>query len=286
MAQLVTRLGIVLHPVRGQVHDSTLVICHSPRIRENIGVSGTIAPKRHPPLEAIMESTPVRNVVLCVDDEEAILCLLESALEPFGYVALVASNGREALRLAAQRRVDAVILDYVMPDMNGGEVAQEMKRLRPDVPIILFSGSPDIPSSTLMHLDAVVAKGEGLRPLLAVLARLLQVPGKKQRAVRRFPRFPARLSLAVTVDRAGKLAMLQGVSTELGEGGIGGIVDGELEPGECVLLTISDSRLKAQLEPRAQVRYRRDNHYGFAFSDVGPMEQANVKQLCERLVSG
>jgi CheY-like chemotaxis protein len=232
-----------------------------------------------------MESTPVRNVVLCVDDEEAILCLLESALEPFGYVALVASNGREALRLAAQRRVDAVILDYVMPDMNGGEVAQEMKRLRPDVPIILFSGLPDIPSSTLMHVDAVVAKGEGLRPLLAVLARL-QVPGKKQRAVRRFPRFPARLSLAVTVDRAGKLAMLQGVSTELGEGGIGGIVDGELEPGECVLLTISDSRLKAQLEPRAQVRYRRDNHYGFAFSDVGPMEQANVKQLCERLVSG
>jgi CheY-like chemotaxis protein len=233
-----------------------------------------------------MESIPVRNVVLCVDDEEAVRCLLEFALEPFGYVALVASNGREALRLAAQRRVDAVILDYVMPDMNGGEVAQEMKRLRPDVPIILFSGLPDIPSSTLMHVDAVVAKGEGLRPLLAVLARLLQVPGKKQRAVRRFPRFPARLSLAVTVDRAGKLAMLQGVSTELGEGGIGGIVDGELEPGECVLLTISDSRLKAQLEPRAQVRYRRDNHYGFAFSDVGPMEQANVKQLCERLVSG
>ena len=275
----------MLHRVGGQVLDRTLVTCPSPRIRENIGASDTIAPTRHPPLEAIMESIPVRNVVLCVDDEEAVRCLLEFALEPFGYVALVASNGREALRLAAQRRVDAVILDYVMPDMNGGEVAQEMKRLRPDVPIILFSGLPDIPSSTLMHVDAVVAKGEGLRPLLAVLARL-QVPGKKQRAVRRFPRFPARLSLAVTVDRAGKLAMLQGVSTELGEGGIGGIVDGELEPGECVLLTISDSRLKAQLEPRAQVRYRRDNHYGFAFSDVGPMEQANVKQLCERLVSG
>ena len=95
-----------------------------------------------------------------------------------------------------------------------------------------------------MYVDAIVAKGEGLRSLLAVLARLLQVPEKKQQAVRRYPRFHARLSLAVTVDRAGKLAMLQGVSTELGEGGIGGIVDGDLEPGECVLLTISDSRLK------------------------------------------
>ena len=88
------------------------------------------------------------------------------------------------------------------------------------------------------------------------------------------------------MDRAGRLAMLQGVSSNLSEGGIGGIVDGELEPGECVLLTISDSRLKAQLEPRAQVRYRKDNYYGFAFSDVGRIEQANVRQFCVRLVSG
>jgi len=233
-----------------------------------------------------MESSPIRQIVLCVDDEDAIRCLLESALEHFGYTALVAGSGREALRLAAQHWIDAVILDYSLPDMNGGEVARKMKRLRPDVPIILFSGSQDIPSSTFMCVDAFVAKGEGLHPLLAVLARLLQVPGKKQVAVRRFPRFSARLSLEVTVDRAGELAMLQGVSTELGEGGIGGIVDGDLEPGECVLLTIFDSRLKTQLEPRAQVRYRRDNHYGFAFSDVGSIQQADVRQLCKRLASG
>jgi CheY-like chemotaxis protein len=231
-----------------------------------------------------MATNPI-HVVLCVDDDEAIRCLLESALEQFGYVGLVAGNGRKALRLAAQRRADAVILDYCMPDMNGDEVALEMKRLRPDVPIVLFSGSLDIPSSTLKHVDTFVAKGEGLRPLLSVLARLLQVPGKKQSELRRFPRFPARFSLAVTVSRAGKLAMLQGVSTEFGEGGIGGVVDGDLEPGECVLLTISDLRLKTQLEPHAQVRYRRDNHYGFAFSGIGPIEQANVRQLCGRLMS-
>ncbi len=233
-----------------------------------------------------MESTPVRNIVLCVDDKEAILCLLESALEQFGYTALVASTGREALWLATQHRVDAVILDYVMPVMGGGEVALEMKRLHPDVPIILFSGSSNVPSSTLMHVDALVAKGEGLRPLITVLARLLQVPGKKQPAVRRFPRFPARLSLSITVSRAGELAMIQGVSTDLGEGGVGGIVDGDLDPGEYVLLTISDSRLETQLEPHAQVRYRNNYNYGFAFSGVGPIEQANVRRFFERLASG
>ena len=69
------------------------------------------------------------------------------------------------------------------------------------------------------HRTVFVRTGEGLRPL-ARLARLLQVPKEKQSELRKFPRFPAQLSLAVTVDRAGKLAMLQGVSTDLGEGGI------------------------------------------------------------------
>ena len=82
-----------------------------------------------------------------------------------------------------------------------------------------------------------VWKGEGLRLLLARLARLLQVPGKKQSELRRFPRFAVQLSFAVTVDRAGRLAMLQGISSNLGEGGIGGIVDGDLQPGEYVLLS-------------------------------------------------
>ena len=233
-----------------------------------------------------MATNPIRNVVLCVDDEKAIRCLLESALEQSGYSALVACTGHEALRLTAQHRIDAVILDYSMPDMNSGDVALEMKRLRPDVPIILFSGLMDIPSGTLMHVDAFVAKGEGLRPLLPVLARLLQVPRKKQVMVRRFPRFPAQMSLAVTVGRAGELARLQGVSTDLGEGGIGGIVDGDLEPGECVLLTLSDSRLETQLEPHAQVCYRKDNKYGFEFINVGPIEQADVRRFCGRLASG
>lgn len=231
----------------------------------------------------ILKSAPVPKVVLCVDDEESIRCLLKSALKQYGYATLVASNGREALRLGAQHWIDAVILDYSMPDLNGSDVALEMKRLRPDVPIILFSGSSDLPESMRTHVDAFVAKSERMSILLAHLARLLQASAKKQAMVRRFRRFPARLSLAVTVSRAGELAMFQGVSTELGEGGIGGIVDGDLEPGECVLLTISDSRLEAQLEPRAQVRYRRDNQYGFAFFDVGPIEQANVRQLCVKL---
>ena len=232
-----------------------------------------------------MATNPI-HVVLCVDDDESFRCLLESVLKQFGYSALAACGGHEALRLTEQHQIDAVILDYCLPDMNSRDVALEMKRIHPDVPIILISGLMDIPYDTLMHVDAFVAKGTGLRRLLPVLARLLQVPRKKQVIVRMFPRVPAQMSLALTVGRAGGLALLQGVSTDLSEGGIGGIVDGDLEPGEYVQLTISNSRLKTQLEPRAQVRYRKDNKYGFAFSDTGPIEQANVRQLCRRLASG
>jgi hypothetical protein len=53
----------------------------------------------------------------------------------------------------------------------------------------------------------------------------------------------------------------------------------------CAAEDASDSRLKTQLEPHAQVRYRKDNYYGFAFSGIGPIEQANVRQLCGKLMS-
>ena len=63
----------------------------------------------HPLLEGPWNRHLSARSVLCVDDEDAIRRLLESALEHFGYTALVAGSGREALRLAAQHWIDAVI---------------------------------------------------------------------------------------------------------------------------------------------------------------------------------
>jgi CheY-like chemotaxis protein len=229
-----------------------------------------------------MKLSRVRSV-LCVDDDESILRLLKAVLTTHGYRFMGASNGREALRFASQWQIDAVILDYLMPEIRGDVLAEALKDIRRDMPILMFSGSLDVP--TLSAVDGFVAKGEGVNVLLATLERLLQSP-HEHKPVRRFPRFPAQLRLAVTVARAGQLEMLHGTSTDVGEGGIGGIVDGDLEPGDFVLLTISDSRLGGRLEPRARVRYRNDNSYGFAFLDVSTVEQAAVRQFCGRLASG
>ena len=79
--------------------------------------------------------------------------------------------------------------------------------------------------------------------------------------------------------------MLSGVCNDLGEGGIGGNIEGNLVPGEFVQVQGSDTRLNFSLESHAQVRYRKGATYGFAFCDVTPEQQAEVQRLCQRLAS-
>jgi CheY-like chemotaxis protein len=111
-------------------------------------------------------------VVLCIDDDPAILECEQKFLETFGYKVLTATSGRKGLELASVYSVDVVIVDYCMPDMNGPEVATEIKRLRPDAPIIMLSGAVDIPKKALNMVDAFVAKDRLGSQLLPVIAEL------------------------------------------------------------------------------------------------------------------
>ena len=72
-----------------------------------------------------------RAVLLCIDDNEDMLECEKLFLESFGYTVLTAPSGGEGLELAATHPVDVVIVDYLMPEMNGQEIAIEMRRLGP-----------------------------------------------------------------------------------------------------------------------------------------------------------
>jgi CheY-like chemotaxis protein len=96
----------------------------------------------------------------------------KSFLEDFGYRVLTAATGRKGLELASKHSVDVVILDYCMPEMNGQEVAIEMRRLNPLAPIIMLTGAVDIPAQTLNLVDAVVAKDRLASQLLPAIAQL------------------------------------------------------------------------------------------------------------------
>ena len=122
------------------------------------------------PLSACPETQ--RAVLLCIDDSEEVLQCEKSFLESFGYTVLTAPSGGKGLELASTHAVDVVIVDYFMPEMNGPEIAIEMKRLRPHAPIIMLSASDDVPEQALELVDALIAKDCLASDLLPAIAQL------------------------------------------------------------------------------------------------------------------
>jgi CheY-like chemotaxis protein len=112
------------------------------------------------------------GLVLCIDDSQDVLDCERAFLESFGYTVLTAPSGSEGLELASIHSVDVVILDYFMPAMNGQEVAVEMRRLRPQAPIILLTEGLGVPEQALTLVDALVAKDRLASQLLPTIAHL------------------------------------------------------------------------------------------------------------------
>ncbi len=88
------------------------------------------------------EDSKVIGTLLVVDDEETVLTVAAKMLEPFGYKALTARDGLEAVELLRENaeKIDAVILDLTMPDMDGREVLTEAQRIKSGIPVVLSSG--------------------------------------------------------------------------------------------------------------------------------------------------
>ena len=78
--------------------------------------------------------------VLCVEPCTASLHTLCWMLEGAGYEVVPACNGEEAISLFADRSVHGVLLEYDLPDKTGASLREQMKQIKPDVPVLLFSG--------------------------------------------------------------------------------------------------------------------------------------------------
>jgi CheY-like chemotaxis protein len=124
------------------------------------------------------------TTVLVVDDEPLIAMALEAALADAGYQVATAANGRQGLERLAEERVDVVLLDMMMPVMNGPAMLKAMAakpELR-DIPVIVLSSLPQaaIPAQTdgtaailqkpytanevLKAIELVLAAGNRARP--------------------------------------------------------------------------------------------------------------------------
>jgi len=114
------------------------------------------------------------NLVLCVDDELVGLKVRKIVLERAGYRVLTAPDGQAGLAIFSEHPVEAVVLDYSMPGMHGGDVAKRMREIKPKVPILLLSAYVGLSTEVTSLVDLYMTKGEGAPVLLEKLGTLLQ----------------------------------------------------------------------------------------------------------------
>ncbi len=112
-------------------------------------------------------------IILCIDDEALGLQIRRAVLERAGFRVLTATDGLTGLSLFRTHLVDGVVLDYYMPEMDGGAVAQAMRHERPEIPIMLLSAYINLPAEVVALADVTLLKGEGPIELLSKLRLML-----------------------------------------------------------------------------------------------------------------
>ena len=98
--------------------------------------------------------------ILCIDDEQTALQLRQNLLESAGYKVLAAKSGALGVKAFKSAPIDAVVLDYWMADMNGLQVAREIRKMNSSVPIIILSAYGELLDESLGLADLWIRKGE------------------------------------------------------------------------------------------------------------------------------
>jgi len=97
-----------------------------------------------------------RPTILCVEEKPNGLTGRESLLREHGFDVLAATTGRESLDLLEEADVDGVILGCHLQEIMGDTVAERMKQLRPEVPIMMLSAEDFVPQGVRCSADAFI----------------------------------------------------------------------------------------------------------------------------------
>jgi two-component system OmpR family response regulator len=133
------------------------------------------------------QATERQPKVLVVDDEASIRALLSATLRLTGFEVRVATGGREALAAAAEYAPDLVVLDVMMPDLDGFEVAQRLRTSGRPVPVLFLTARDSVEdriSGLTVGADDYVAKPFSLEEVvLRIRAILRRSLGESQQLV-------------------------------------------------------------------------------------------------------
>ena len=114
---------------------------------------------------------PRYSTILCVDDEAMALAVRAKVLEAAGYVVITASTASEALRLFKSGHIDLVITDHLLPGTTGNDLAQELRKISPTLPIVILSGD-QVPSDMLPP-DFYLHKLDGPAEMIAKVQSII-----------------------------------------------------------------------------------------------------------------
>jgi|SRR5689334_1822379 len=119
------------------------------------------------------------GTLLCIHRDPAQLSLLQEN----GYELVTATSGSEGLRLLVTRSVEAIVLEYHLGLLDGAIVATEIRKARPQLPIVMFADHLELPDGALKSVDALVTKADGAHFLWATLHFILNVkPNRREQA--------------------------------------------------------------------------------------------------------
>lgn len=123
-----------------------------------------------------------RPVILCIDDEDLGLEIRKLVLEREGFRVITARDGPSGISVFDNQPVDAVILDYAMPGLDGGQVAAMLRQRSAHVPILMLSAYVALPEDVMRVVTVSATKGDGAYTLVDKLKELLEVttPGGQE----------------------------------------------------------------------------------------------------------
>jgi len=118
-----------------------------------------------------------KHSILVVDDEIHMCEVLKRILELAGYNVFTASDGKKALNITREQKPDVILLDLMMPGMNGREVCQVVREISPDTKVIYLTAKVESDLGKLKEIrneaDTFIVKPATIKKILSSIENLL-----------------------------------------------------------------------------------------------------------------
>lgn len=162
-SSLYLQFGYQQRRSQGMGAETALFVCSTP-LAEGLVTFSKIS-------STALRVSLAKPLILCIEDDPIYLTLRKKVLERDGYNVIGVSTEADALRTLREAPVCAIIADHMLYGTTGTELAKEIKKIKPDVPIILFSGT--VPQR-LTGVDVYVNKGEPTATFLGIVRGVVQ----------------------------------------------------------------------------------------------------------------